>query len=344
MDTYRPEHLLVTGGAGFIGSAYVRMALAAEPKRRVTVLDKLTYAGSLSNLEEVRAEPRFRFVQGDIADPEAVRACLYEVDAVVNFAAESHVDRSILEAGQFVQTDVYGVYVLLQASLDAGSVRRFVQVSTDEVYGEVASGQSREDDPLLPRSPYAASKAGGELLARSYYVTHGLPVLITRGSNTFGPRQYPEKLVPLFITNATDGREVPVYGDGLQVRDWIYVDDHCAAIERVLLEGVPGQAYNAGGGYPLTNLEITRQILALCGRGPELIRHVQDRKGHDRRYAIDCARLQALGWQPRHSFEQALAQTVSWYGEHAGWWRAIRGSADFVGHYQRTYKPAAAQS
>ena len=341
MDAYRPEHLLVTGGAGFIGSAYVRLALAADPRRRVTVLDKLTYAGSLANLEEVRADHRFRFVQGDIADSGAVRTCLDGVDAVVNFAAESHVDRSIQQAGQFVQTDVYGVYVLLQASLEAG-VRRFVQVSTDEVYGEVAVGESREDDPLLPRSPYSASKAGGELLARSYQITHGLPVLITRGSNTFGPRQYPEKLVPLFITNAMDGRELPVYGDGLQVRDWLYVDDHCAAIERVLLDGVPGQAYNAGGGYPLTNLEITRQILALCDRGLELIRHVQDRKGHDRRYAIDCAKLRTLGWQPRHSFEAALAETVTWYEAHQGWWRGIRSSEDFAGHYQRTYQPAQA--
>jgi dTDP-glucose 4,6-dehydratase len=329
------QHLLVTGGAGFIGSAFVRRALAAG--RRVTVLDKLTYAGNLVNLDDVLADPRLTFVQGDIADLDTVRRCLQGVDAVVNFAAETHVDRSIRDASSFVLTDVYGLHVLLDAALQA-QVRRFVQISTDEVYGDVETGASREHDPLLPRSPYAASKAGGELLARAYFITHGLPVLITRGSNTFGPRQYPEKLMPLFITNALDDLPVPVYGDGMQVRDWIYVDDHCGGIETVLALGVPGHAYNVGGGNPRTNLDVTQQILALCGRDPALIRHVADRKAHDRRYALDCAKLHALGWRPEHDFATALAATVAWYRTHEAWWRSIRGSTDFADHYRRTYQ------
>lgn len=343
MAAFTPRHMLVTGGAGFIGSAYVRLALAARPARRVTVLDKLTYAGNLANLDDVREDGRLTFVRGDIADVQLVRRCLQGVDTVVNFAAESHVDRSIQDSGQFVLTDVYGVQVLLAESLAAG-VERFLQVSTDEVYGDIPAGASREDDPLRPRSPYAASKAGGELLARAYCITHGLPVVITRGSNTFGPRQYPEKLVPLFITNAIDGQPVPVYGDGLQVRDWLYVEDHCAGIERALTHGESGAAYNVGGDHPLTNLEITRQILALCGRGAGLIRHVTDRKGHDRRYALDSSRLAALGWRPAHRFEDALAATVAWYRAHEAWWRAIRGSGDFAEHYRRTYSTTTSTS
>ena len=339
MPPFVPAHVLVTGGAGFIGSAYVRLALAADPARRITVLDRLTYAGNLDNLREVRDDPRFAFVQGDIADAALVRSLLPGMDAVVNFAAETHVDRSIQDAGSFVLTDVYGTYTLLEGCRTAGTAR-FLQVSTDEVYGEVAEGASREEDRLLPRSPYAASKAGGELIARAYAVTHGVPVIITRGSNTFGPRQYPEKIVPLFVTNALDGQPVPVYGDGLQVRDWLYVDDHCAGIEAALTLGQPGHAYNVGGEHPLTNLQLTQAILARCGRGPELIRHVTDRKGHDRRYAVDCAKLHALGWRPQHAFEEALDLTVAWYREHQEWWRPLRGSADFGAHLQRTYQTA----
>lgn len=333
------EHLLVTGGAGFIGSAYTRLVLASSPTRQVTVLDKLTYAGNLANLAEVRDHPRFRFIQGDIADAGLVRESLQGVDAVVNFAAETHVDRSIQDASSFVLTDVYGLHILLAAAL-AASVRRFVQVSTDEVYGDVETGASLESAPLLPRSPYAASKAGGELLARAYAITHGLDVVITRGSNTFGPRQYPEKLVPLFITNALDGKPVPVYGDGLQVRDWLAVEDHCTGIDAVLRRGQFGMAYNLGGGHPLTNLHMTEHILQLCGRGPDLIRHVTDRKGHDRRYAIDCARAHALGWRPERPFAEALADTVAWYREHEEWWRPIRESAGFSDHERLTYAGA----
>ena len=257
----------MTGGAGFIGSAYVRHALAADPARRVTILDKLTYAGNLANLTDVLEDPRVDFVHGDITDDAVVRGCMVGIDAVVNFAAETHVNRSIQQSSSFVLTDVYGPQILLALGLEAG-IQRFVQISTDEVYGDIATGASLEDDCLLPRSPYAASKAGGELLARAYFITHGLPVLVTRGSNTFGPRQYPEKLVPLFITNALDGRPVPVYGDGQQVRDWLSVADHCAGIETVLTLGEVGHAYNIGGDNPRTNLEVTERILALCGRGP----------------------------------------------------------------------------
>ncbi|MGH2345156.1 MAG: dTDP-glucose 4,6-dehydratase [Chloroflexota bacterium] len=336
MDDYQAQHVLVTGGAGFIGSTYVRLALSATPARRVIVLDKLTYAGNLANLADVADHSRLRFVQGDITDPVAVRECLRGVDTVVNFAAETHVDRSIQDAGSFVLTDVYGLHVLLAASLEHG-VRRFLQVSTDEVYGDIAEGASVESDPLLPRSPYAAGKAGGELLARAYAITHGLDVVVTRGSNTFGPRQHPEKLVPLFITNALDGKPLPVYGDGLQVRDWLAVQDHCTGIDTVLRRGAAGQAYNLGGGTPLTNLRMTDQILRLCGRDSGLIRHVADRKGHDRRYAINCDKAHALGWRPTLSFSDALAQTVTWYRENEAWWRPTRESGVFAEHVRRTY-------
>jgi dTDP-glucose 4,6-dehydratase len=342
MDEYRPEHILVTGGAGFIGSTYVRLALSVNPRRRVTVLDKLTYAGNLANLTEVADNPRFRFVQGDITDSAVVRDCLRDVDTLVNFAAETHVDRSIQDAGSFVLTDVYGLQVLLAASLEQG-VRRFLHISTDEVYGDIAEGASVESDPLLPRSPYAAGKAGGELLARAYAITHGLDVVITRGSNTFGPRQYPEKLVPLFVTNALRGKPLPVYGDGLQVRDWLAVQDHCLGIDLVLRRGVSGQAYNLGGGKPLTNLQMTEQILRLCGRDVDLIQHVTDRKGHDRRYAINCDKAHALGWRPSTPFAEALVDTVSWYRDNEEWWRPILESNQFTDHVRLTYAQAAAE-
>jgi dTDP-glucose 4,6-dehydratase len=325
--------LLVTGGCGFIGSAFVRLALARGAE--VVNLDKLTYAGNPANVAEVADDPGYAFVHADVADAVAVRRAIEGADAVVNLAAESHVDRSILEPGDFIRTDVVGTAVLLDAAREAG-VRRFVQVSTDEVYGSIASGAFRETDPLNPSSPYSASKAGGDLQVLAWHRTFGLDALITRGSNTFGPRQYPEKLVSLFITNALDGVRLPVYGDGLQSRDWIHVDDHCQGIWTAMERGAAGQVYNVGGGNEVTNLEITRRILALTGRDESLIGHVADRPGHDRRYALDTDRLRALGWAPRRSFDEALAETVDWYREHRGWWEPIK-SGEYLRYYERQY-------
>lgn len=328
-------HLLVTGGAGFIGSNFVRYIFAAHPGYRVTVLDKLTYAGRLENLQEFEGDPRYRFIRGDIADPAVVESAMPKVDAVVSFAAETHVDRSLAQPGSFITTDVYGVYVLLEAARRSGA-HRFLLVSTDEVYGSVPTGSSRETDALDPRSPYSASKAGGELLARAYFSSYGVPVLITRGSNTFGPYQYPEKMLPLFVTNAIDDQPLPLYGDGLNVRDWLYVADHCAAVDLVLHEGKPGEVYNVGGGNERTNLEMTERILELLGKPRSLIRFVEDRPGHDRRYSLDCAKIRALGWQPAHDFDDALAATVRWYVENQAWWRSIK-SGEYAEYYRRSY-------
>ena len=334
-DPFSPRRVLVTGGAGFIGSAFVRYVLARYPDLRVTVLDKLTYAGNLANLAPVADDPRYRFVQGDITQRDDVLPVLGDCDALVNFAAETHVDRSILDAGAFVTTDVYGSYVLLEATRELGTPRALF-VSTDEVYGDVPHGASTEDDAFAPRSPYAASKAGGELLVRAYHITYGLPVLTTRGSNTFGPYHYPEKLIPLMITNALDDQPLPVYGDGRQRRDWLYVDDHAAGIDVVLRRGVPGAAYNLGGGNECENIAVVRRILNLTGKPASLIRYVQDRPGHDRRYALDCARAHALGWRPAHSFEDALAATVRWYQQNAAWWRPLKNGA-YARYYQQQY-------
>jgi len=327
--------LLVTGGAGFIGSAFVRRALARPDLDRLTVLDKLTYAGNPANLEEASGDPRLRFVQADINAASLVAELIADSDAVVNFAAESHVDRSIEQADAFVQTDVHGTFTLLEAARATG-LERFVQVSTDEVYGDVAEGASRETDALRPRSPYAASKAAGDLLALAYHATYGLPVMVTRGSNTYGPRQYPEKIIPLFVTNAIDHEPLPLYGDGLQVRNWLHVDDHCAAVETVLDSGQPGEVYNVGGTASLTNLELTHRLLALLGRPASLIRHVSDRPGHDRRYALDSSKLAALGWRPSVSLEDGLTDTVRWYRDHEAWWRPIKDGS-FRDYYRRLY-------
>ncbi len=327
--------IVITGGAGFIGSNFVRFTLRRHSDAEVVVLDKLTYAGNLENLEDVAGDPRYTFVHGDICDAEVVAVTLAGADAVVNFAAETHVDRSISGPQDFIRTDVLGTHTLLEAVRDL-DVGRYLQISTDEVYGSIDDGSFSEESPLCPSSPYSASKAAGDLLVLSYVTTYGTPALITRSSNNYGPSQYPEKIVPLFITNAVDGAPLPVYGDGLNVRDWLYVEDNCAAVDLVLREGEPGQVYNIGGGHEVDNLALTRRILELVGADPGLIRFVADRPGHDRRYSIDCAKLRALGWAPATDFEEGLAQTVAWYLEHEGWWRRLK-SGEWLEYYRRQY-------
>ncbi len=333
------EQVLVTGGAGFIGSNFVRYLLEKYPDYAVTVLDKLTYAGNLANLADVEQtyapQGRYRFVKGDIADPAAVQNAMSGCKYVLNFAAESHVDRSIEEPGQFILTDVYGTYILLEEARQQ-QVARFVQVSTDEIYGHVPTGSSQESDRVAPRSPYSASKAGGELIANAYFVTYGLPVIITRGSNNYGPYQYPEKLIPLFITNALQDQALPVYGDGQQIRDWIYVLDHCSGIDVALHKGEPGEAYNVGGGNERTNMEITKLVLELTEKPETLITYVKDRAGHDRRYSLDTTKLRALGWEPTYSLEVALRQTVEWYLANRAWWEPLK-SGEFKEYYDRQY-------
>ena len=339
----------MTGGAGFIGSCYVRDVLARRDGTRITVLDKLTYAGNESNLAPVAADPeqsaRLTFVRGDIADTAVVAPLVAATDAVVNFAAESHVDRSILEPEAFLVTGVIGVHVLLEACRrergralagERASAPRFLQVSTDEVYGSVATGLSTEADTLAPRSPYSAAKAAGELLVRSYVVTHGIDAVVTRGSNTYGPYQHPEKLIPLFITNALDDTDLPLYGDGLQRRDWLYVSDHAGAIDHVLRNGVSGETYNVPGSVELTNREVVAALLDRLGKPWSLVRTVVDRPGHDRRYAMDGSRLEALGWQNRTAFADGIATTVDWFVGNEGWWRAAR-SGDWDAYYARQY-------
>ena len=329
--------ILVTGGAGFIGSHFLRLLLKREDAMLVVNLDALRYSGNLENLRDVASHPRYRFVHGDICDAKTVEWVLkeHQIDTIANFAAETHVDRSILEPAGFVRTDVIGTAVLLEAARAAG-VRRFLQVSTDEVYGEVSTGRSKESDPILPRSPYAASKAAADLLVQSYFTTYGAPVLITRGSNTFGPNQYPEKFIPLFVTNALEDQPLPLYGDGLQQRDWVYVEDHCSGIAQVLDCGTPGGIYNIGGGCERHNKEVAQAILHILGKPSGLIRHVTDRPGHDRRYALNCEKIRKLGWQPRTTFEDALKSTVLWYQDNLQWWGDIK-SGEFREYYQRLY-------
>jgi dTDP-glucose 4,6-dehydratase len=309
--------------------------LALERSAEVVNLDKLTYAGNPANVADVADHPGYRFVHADIADADAVAGAIDGCDIVVNFAAESHVDRSILDPGEFIQTDVVGTAVLLAAAREAG-VKRFVQVSTDEVYGSIAEGAFKETDPITPSSPYSASKAGGDLQVLAWHNTFGLDAVITRGSNTYGPRQYPEKLIPLFVTNALDGEPLPVYGDGLQIRDWLHVEDHCTGIWNAMEKGVAGEVYNVGGGDEETNLEITRRILELTGCDPGLVRHVTDRPGHDRRYALDTTKSQALGWKPAHDFADGLAETVAWYKENRDWWEPIKSGA-YRAYYETQY-------
>jgi dTDP-glucose 4,6-dehydratase len=316
--------LLVTGGAGFIGSNFARHVLTTSDDQ-VTILDALTYAGSRANLVDLEADPRLRFVHGDICDRELVVSLMPGHDAVVHFAAESHVDRSIVAPDAFVRTNCDGTNVLCDVA-GRSEIQKFVHVSTDEVYGSIDTGSFTESSPLAPSSPYSASKAGSDLIALAHHRTHGLPVVITRSSNNYGPYQYPEKLIPLFVTNLLEGRPVPVYGDGLNVRDWCHVEDNCAAIDLVLRQGATGEIYNIGAGHETTNLDLTHLVLAAMGKGPEAIEFVDDRLGHDRRYSLDATRVRTLGWSPRRSLEEGIVQTVDWYRSHPEWWQPLRSN------------------
>ncbi len=330
--------LLVTGGAGFIGSTFVRQVLENHPEDEIVNLDALTYAGNPANVRGLEDDPRHRLVRGDIADAELVDGLVESVDAVVNFAAETHVDRSLLDPGSFLRANVQGVYVLLDAVRRHG--KRLLQVSTDEVYGDIPPGKhSRETDPVETRSPYSAAKAGGELFCKSFFVSFGTDVVITRGSNTIGPRQYPEKMIPLFITNALRDQPLPVYGDGMQIRDWLYAEDHASAIDRVLRKGRAGEVYNVGAGNEYPNIEVVRALLKHLGKPTDLIAYVPDRPGHDRRYAMNTDKIRdELGWEPTRTFEMTLHETIDWYAGNQEWWAAIRdGSSDFNDYYQKQY-------
>lgn len=332
------RNFLITGGAGFIGANFVHYLLAKYPDYQVVVYDKLTYAGNLSNLADVNDEPRYAFVRGDIGDLVAVERAIqeYEIDTIVNFAAETHVDRSIIDPDAFIQTDVVGTYVLLEAARKFG-LERYHQISTDEVYGHIPPGHSSlESDPVAPRSPYAASKTSGDLMTLAYFVTYGLPVTITRGSNNIGPYQYPEKVVPLFVSNAIEGKALPVYGDGRQMRDYQWVGDHCQAIDVVLHQGRLGEVYNIGTGQEIENLRMVEILLDELGAPASLIQHVEDRPGHDRRYSIDIGKMRALGWEPGHDCEAAIRRTVRWYRDNQWWWRPLK-SGEFRQYYERMY-------
>jgi dTDP-glucose 4,6-dehydratase len=331
--------ILVTGGAGFIGSNFVRYALTTHPAWSVTTLDKLTYAGRRENLHDVMDDPRHTFVHGDIADAPVSGPLVERSDIVVHFAAETHVDRSIMAAGDFIRTDVEGTWVLLEAARRSMRLRRFIQISTDEVYGSVPVGASRETDELKPRNPYAASKAGADRLAYSYWATYGLPVIVTRASNNYGPYQFPEKVIPLFVTNAIGDIPVPLYGDGKNVRDWLHVDDHCRAIDLLIEKGVDGEVYNIGGGNEVMNVDLTHQILAALGKPASLIKPVADRLGHDRRYCLDTTKLRGLGWSPREPFDDGLRRTIEWYRHNEWWWRPIKEQDPaFKAYYHRQYQ------
>ncbi len=332
------QSILVTGGAGFIGSNFVRYMLKKYPDYRIIVLDALTYAGNRENLSDLEKNPGFLFYHGNICDEKIVDNLMSNVDAVVNFAAETHVDRSIHEAGEFITTDIKGTFVLLEAA-KKHKIEKFLHISTDEVYGSIEEGSFSENDILEPNSPYSSSKAGGDLLVRSYYVTYGLPVLITRSSNNFGPYQYPEKLIPLFITNLIDDIPVPLYGDGKNVRDWLHVNDNCAGIDAVLHKGEIGEFYNIGAGNERQNIEITNIILETLDKPDSLIKYVKDRAGHDRRYSVHISKIEKLGWKPELDFKFAMQETIRWYVENEGWWRTIKEKQEeYKKFYETQYK------
>lgn len=327
---------LVTGGAGFIGSNYIHYLLKKHSDVHIINLDKLTYAGNLENLNDVENDPRYEFIKGDIGDEALINDLIPRVDIVVNFAAESHVDRSIGAPDDFIKTDIFGTFVLLEACRKHG-VQKFVQISTDEVYGSTEAESFKENDPLMPSSPYSASKTGADRLAYSYFVTYKIPVIITRCSNNYGPNQYPEKLIPLFVTNAIEDKNLPIYGDGLNVRDWIFVEDHNDAVDFLITHGTDGEVYNIGGGNEMTNIMITDLILKTLEKPVTLKTFVSDRPGHDRRYSVDCTKIKKMGWTPKHQFAEAMTKTIEWYVENPAWWQKIK-SGEYLKYYQEYYK------
>ncbi len=337
MVNRRKPVYLVTGGAGFIGSNFIHYLFNRDCAGLIINLDKLTYAGNLENLRDCSSDKRYNFIRGDICDTELVNEIFkdYRLDYVVNFAAESHVDRSIGNPDDFIRTDIFGAFTLLEAARKY-QIRRFIQISTDEVYGSIESGSFCETDTLMPTNPYSASKAGADRLAYSYFTTYGLPVIITRASNNFGPYQYPEKLIPLFVTNAIENKELPLYGDGKNIRDWLYVEDHCAAIQFIIDNGELGEVYNIGGGNERTNVDITREILSVLGKPETLITPVKDRPGHDRRYSLNGGKLAKLGWKPERNFEQALIETIEWYIQNRGLWEPLK-SGEYKKFYTQQY-------
>lgn len=332
MKTY-----LITGGAGFIGSNFIKYILSEEPDIKLINLDKLTYCGNLENLKEIENDPRYTFIKGDIADKDIVEKTFgLKPDILVNFAAESHVDRSISDPDAFIRTDMIGTYVLLEASKKHG-LELFIQCSTDEVYGSISEGSSTEEYPLMPSNPYSASKAGADRLCFAYWNTYKVPIIIGRASNNFGPNQYPEKLIPLFITNVLEGKNLPVYGDGMQIRDWLYVKDHCEALYFLIKNGIQGEVYNIGGGNLLPNIELTKQILKHLKKPESLINYVKDRPGHDIRYSLDGTKLKELGWSPKTNFKNVLCDTINWYTKNEAWWKKLK-SGEFLEYYSKQYK------